>query len=196
MRTDFLEIAAACEPLCTFLRFRDLANHAKIVTNAAKNNRDANLRNGELRKVAAIEEDRITLDNGRQLNSSRPLYTDSREVLLEAALRPGQGMSAVELIDGEPEPEVNLWQIGLSGDTTQKEAELVREVQRSRQMTKESKFGRWSKRPQTEKWEWRGALKSNNERRPSIPTRRIHAANKALRTLKDKRESRALRYEL
>jgi hypothetical protein len=64
------------------------------------------------------------------------LYTDSREVLLEAALRPGQGMSAVELMDGEPEPEVNLWQIGLSGDTTQKEAELVREVQRSRQMTK------------------------------------------------------------
>jgi hypothetical protein len=35
-RTDFLEIAAACEPLCTFLRFRDPANHAKIVTNAVK----------------------------------------------------------------------------------------------------------------------------------------------------------------
>jgi hypothetical protein len=130
--------------------------------------------------------DRITLDNGRQLNSSRPLhvrqgytvtsqtsqshesvkmfgflpvsstsqvnvvqmlvtlsrptrearlYTDSREVLLEAALRPGQGMSAVELIDGEPEPEVDLWQIGHNGDKTQKEAELIREVQRSRQMT-------------------------------------------------------------
>jgi hypothetical protein len=40
------------------------------------------------------------------------LYTDSREVLLEAALRPGQGMSAVELLDGEPEPEMDLWQIG------------------------------------------------------------------------------------
>jgi hypothetical protein len=36
LRTDFFEIAAACEPLCTFLRFRDLANHAKIVTNAVK----------------------------------------------------------------------------------------------------------------------------------------------------------------
>jgi hypothetical protein len=32
-----------------------------------KNNRGANLRNGELRKVAAIDGDRITLDNGRQL---------------------------------------------------------------------------------------------------------------------------------
>ena len=64
------------------------------------------------------------------------LYTDSSEVLLEAALRPGQGMSAVELIDGESEPEVDLWQIGHNGDTTQKEAELIREVQRSRQMTK------------------------------------------------------------
>jgi hypothetical protein len=137
-----------------------------------KNNRGANLRNGELRKVAAIDGDRITLDNGRQLDSSRPLhvrqgytvtsqtsqshesvkmfgflpvsstsqvnvvqmlvtlsrptrearlYTDSREVLLEAALRPGQGMSAVELIDGEPAAEVDLWQIGHNGDTTQKE---------------------------------------------------------------------------
>jgi endonuclease/exonuclease/phosphatase (EEP) superfamily protein YafD len=126
-----------------------------------KNNRGANLRNGELCKVAAMDEDRITLDNGRQLNTARPLhvrqgysvtsqtsqshesvkmfgflpvsstsqinvvqmlvslsrptrearlYTDSREVLLEAALRPGQGMSAVELLDGESEPEVNLWQ--------------------------------------------------------------------------------------
>jgi conjugative relaxase-like TrwC/TraI family protein len=152
-----------------------------------KNNRGANLRNGKLRKVAAIDGDRITLDNGRQLNSSRPLhvrqgytvtsqtsqshetvkmfgflpvsstsqvnvvqmlvtlsrptrearlYTDSREVLLEAALRPGQCMSAVELIDDEPEPEVDLWQIGHNGDKSQKEAELIREVQRSRQMTK------------------------------------------------------------
>ena len=64
------------------------------------------------------------------------LYTDSREVLLEAALRPGRGMSAVELIDAESNPEVDLWQVGHNGDTTQKEAELVREVQRSRQMTK------------------------------------------------------------
>ena len=64
------------------------------------------------------------------------LYTDSREVLLEAALRPGQGMSALELIDGESKPKVDLWQIGHNGDTTQKEAELVREVQRSRPMTK------------------------------------------------------------
>jgi hypothetical protein len=64
------------------------------------------------------------------------LYTDSREVLLEAALRPGQGMSAVELLDGESEPEVDLWQIGYNGDRTQMEAELVREIQRSKQMTK------------------------------------------------------------
>jgi tRNA(Ser,Leu) C12 N-acetylase TAN1 len=56
--------------------------------------------------------------------------------LLEAALRPGQGMSAVELIEGEPEPEVDLWQIGHNGDKRQKETELIREVQRSRQMTK------------------------------------------------------------
>jgi hypothetical protein len=45
-------------------------------------------------------------------------------------------MSAVELIDGEPEPEVELWQIGRNGDKTQKEAELIREIQRSRQTTK------------------------------------------------------------
>jgi hypothetical protein len=127
-----------------------------------KNNRAANLRNGELRKVAAIDGDRITLDNGRQLNSSSPLhvrqgytvtsqisqshepaeifgfrpvsstsqmnvvqmlvtlsrptrearlYTDSREVLLEAAPRPGEGMSSVELIDGESKPE---WTSGRS----------------------------------------------------------------------------------
>jgi hypothetical protein len=152
-----------------------------------KNNRGANLRNGELRKVAAIDGDRITLDNGRQLNSSSPLhvrqgytvtsqtsqshdsvkvfgflpvsstsqvnvvqmlvtlsrptrearlYTDSREVLLEAALRPGQGMSAVELLEAEPEPEVDLWQIGHNADKTQKESALVQEVQRSRLVTK------------------------------------------------------------
>ena len=57
------------------------------------------------------------------------------EVLLAAVLRPGQCMSAVELIDDEPEPEVDLWQIGHNGDKSQKEAELIREVQRSRQMT-------------------------------------------------------------
>ena len=39
-----------------------------------KNNRGANLRNGELCKVAAMDEDRITLDNGRQLNTARPLH--------------------------------------------------------------------------------------------------------------------------
>jgi hypothetical protein len=56
--------------------------------------------------------------------------------LLEAALRPGQGMSAVELIDGESEPEVDLWQIGHNGDKRQKEAELILKVQRSRQTAK------------------------------------------------------------
>jgi len=56
--------------------------------------------------------------------------------LLEAALRPGQGTSAVELIDGEPEPGVALWQIGHNGGKTQKEEELVRDMQRSRQMTR------------------------------------------------------------
>jgi hypothetical protein len=64
------------------------------------------------------------------------LYTDSKAVLREAAIRPGQGASAVELIDSESKPEVDLWQIGHNGDTTQKEAELIREVGRSRQMTK------------------------------------------------------------
>ena len=68
------------------------------------------------------------------------LYTDSREVLLEAALRPGQGMSAVELIDGESKPEVDLWQIGHNGDTKQKEVELIREVQRSGRMTRREQF--------------------------------------------------------
>ena len=64
------------------------------------------------------------------------LYTDSKAVLREAAIRPGQGASAVELIDSESKPEVDLWQIGHHGDTTQKEAELIRQVQRSRQVTK------------------------------------------------------------
>jgi hypothetical protein len=40
------------------------------------------------------------------------LYTDSREVLPEAALRPGQGHFGSGTDCGEPEPEVDLWQIG------------------------------------------------------------------------------------
>jgi hypothetical protein len=64
------------------------------------------------------------------------LYTDSKAVLREAAIRPGQGASAIELIDGESKPEVDLWQIGHNGDTTQKEAELIREVRRSSQVRK------------------------------------------------------------
>jgi TrwC relaxase len=63
------------------------------------------------------------------------LYTDSKAVLREAAIRPGQGASAIELIDGESNPEVDLWQIGHNGETT-KEAEIIREVQRSRRMMK------------------------------------------------------------
>jgi len=43
------------------------------------------------------------------------LYTDSKSVLREAAIRPGQGASAIELIDGESKPEVDLWQIGHNG---------------------------------------------------------------------------------
>ena len=152
-----------------------------------KNNRRANLRNGDLRQVQAIDGNTITLDNGYKLDASKPLhirqgytmtsqasqghenpkmfaflpvsatsqinavqmlvslsrasrevrlYTDSKAVLREAAIRPGQGASAIELIDGESKPEVDLWQIGHNGDTTQKEAELIREVQRSRRMTK------------------------------------------------------------
>jgi len=64
------------------------------------------------------------------------LYTDSKAVLREAAIRPGQGASAVELIDGESKPEVDLWQSGNNGDTKQKEAEFIREVQRSKRVTK------------------------------------------------------------
>ena len=152
-----------------------------------KNNRRANLRNGDLRQVQAIDGNTITLDNGYKLDASKPLhirqgytmtsqasqghenpkmfaflpvsatsqinavqmlvslsrasrevrlYTDSKAVLREAAIRPGQGASAIELIDGESKPEVDLWQIGHNGDTKQKEAELIREVQRSRRMTK------------------------------------------------------------
>jgi hypothetical protein len=152
-----------------------------------KNNRRANLRNGDLRQVQSIDGNTITLDNGHKLDASKPLhirqgytmtsqasqghenpkmfaflpvsatsqinavqmlaslsrasrevrlYTDSKAVLREAAIRPGQGASAIELIDGESKPEVDLWQIGHNGDTIQKEAELIREVQRSRQMTK------------------------------------------------------------
>jgi hypothetical protein len=64
------------------------------------------------------------------------LYTDSKAVLRAAAIRPGQGASAVELIDSESKPEVDLCQIGHKGDTTQKEAELIREVQRSTRIAK------------------------------------------------------------
>ena len=64
------------------------------------------------------------------------LYTDSKAVLREAAIRPGQGSSAIELIDGEPNPEVDLSQNEYAGGTIRKEAELIRELQRSRQMTK------------------------------------------------------------
>ena len=116
-----------------------------------KNNRKANLTNGELLKVMAIDRAGILLENGRRLERSKPLhirqgytitsqtsqghersqmfgflpvsatsqinavqmlvslsrasqevrlYTDSSEVLKEAAIRPGQGQSAVELIEG------------------------------------------------------------------------------------------------
>jgi hypothetical protein len=152
-----------------------------------KNNRSANLRNGDLRQVQAIDGNTITLDNGYKVDAARPLhvrqgytmtsqasqghenpkmfaflpvsatsqinavqmlvslsrasrevrlYTDSKAVLREAATKPGQGTSAVEVIDGESMPEVDLWQIGHHGDTTQKEAELIRKVRRSRQTTK------------------------------------------------------------
>jgi len=116
-----------------------------------KNNRKANLTNGDLFVVKAIDQTGISLENGRRLERSKPLhirqgytitsqisqgherakmfgflpvsatsqinavqmlvslsrasqevrlYTDSSEVLKEAAVRPGQGQSAVELIDG------------------------------------------------------------------------------------------------
>jgi hypothetical protein len=48
----------------------------------------------------------------------------------------GQGASAVELIDSESKPEVDLWQIGHDGHTTQKEVGLIREVQRSTRIAK------------------------------------------------------------
>jgi len=116
-----------------------------------KNNRKASLTNGDLLEVKAIDQTGILLENGRQLERSKPLhirqgytitsqtsqgherakmfgflpvsatsqinavqmlvslsrasqevrlYTDSTEVLKEVAIRPGQGRSAVELIDG------------------------------------------------------------------------------------------------
>jgi hypothetical protein len=74
------------------------------------------------------------------------LYTDSKAVLREAAIRPGQGASAVELIDSESKPEVDLWQIGHNGDTTQKEAELVREVQRSTRIGKREQIRETARR--------------------------------------------------
>jgi hypothetical protein len=151
-----------------------------------KNNRRANLRNGDLRQVMAVEGNTITLDNGYKLDASKPLhirqgytmtsqasqghenpkmfaflpvsatsqinavqmlvslsrasrevrlYTDSKAALREAAIKPAQGTSAIELINGESKPEVDLWQIGLNGGTTQREAEIIREVQRSKRMT-------------------------------------------------------------
>jgi hypothetical protein len=151
-----------------------------------KNNRSANLRNGDLRKVQAIDGNTMTLHNGYKLDASKPLhirqgytmtsqasqghdnpkmfaflpvsatsqinavqmlvslsrasrevrlYTDSKAVLREAAIRPGQGASAIELLDGESKPKVDPWQIGHNGDTI-KEAEIIREVQRSKRMTK------------------------------------------------------------
>jgi hypothetical protein len=84
--------------------------------------------------------------SGERCSDARyPVAADSRVTAIHGFTRgfdgggataPGQGMSAVELIDGEPEPEVDLWQIRHNGDKTQKEAELMREVQRSRQLTK------------------------------------------------------------
>ncbi|MGA8660029.1 MAG: hypothetical protein WB586_28250, partial [Chthoniobacterales bacterium] len=116
-----------------------------------KNNRKANLANGDLLEVMVIDQTGILLENGRRLERSKPLhirqgytitsqtsqgherakmfgflpvsatsqinavqmlvslsrasqevrlYTDSSEVLKEAAIRPGQGQSAVELVDG------------------------------------------------------------------------------------------------
>jgi hypothetical protein len=44
------------------------------------------------------------------------------------------------LIDGESNPEVDLWKIGHNGETT-KEAEIIREVQRSRRMMKREQIG-------------------------------------------------------
>jgi hypothetical protein len=68
------------------------------------------------------------------------LYTDSKAVLREAAIRPGRGASAVDLIDGESKPEVDLWQIEHNGDKKQN-AELMREAQRSRQKTANREMG-------------------------------------------------------
>jgi hypothetical protein len=116
------------------------------------------LRNGDLRRVHAIDSNTITLDNGCKLDASKPLhlrqgytitsqasqthenarmfaflpvsatsqinavqmlvslsrasrevrlYADSKAVLREAAIRLGQGASAIELIDVESKPEVD-----------------------------------------------------------------------------------------
>src|ERR1700732_1878509 len=163
-----------------------------------KNNRRANLRNGDLRQVQAIDGNTITLDNGYKLDAAKPLhirqgytmtsqasqghenpkmfaflpvsatsqinavqmlvslsrasrevrlYTDSKAVLGEAAIKPGQGMSAVELIDGEFKPEVDLGQIGHNGDNTRTEADLFREVQRSRRTTKREQICETIRKP-------------------------------------------------
>ena len=55
-------------------------------------------------------------------------------IVSAAAIRPGQGASAIEPVDGQLKPEVDPWQIELNGDAKQKEAELIWEVQRSRRM--------------------------------------------------------------
>jgi hypothetical protein len=75
------------------------------------------------------------------------LYTDSKAVLREAAVKPGQGASAIELIDGESKPAVDLCQVGHSGDTKLKEAELIREVQRSERMTRERQIFETIRKP-------------------------------------------------
>ena len=54
----------------------------------------------------------------------------------EAAIKPAQGASAIELINGESKPEVDLWQIGQNGGAMQKGTELIREVQRLRRVKK------------------------------------------------------------
>ena len=115
-----------------------------------------------MRRVQAIDDNTITLDNGYKIDASKPLhirqgyimtsqasqghenpkmfaflplsatsqinavqmlvslsrasrevrlYTDSKAVLREMTIRPGQGTSAIELITGESKREVNLWQI-------------------------------------------------------------------------------------
>jgi hypothetical protein len=74
------------------------------------------------------------------------LCTDSKAVLREAAIRPGQGASAIELIDGESQPEVVLRQMAHNGNTIEKEEELIREVQRLGRVTKREQICRTDKK--------------------------------------------------